>query len=206
VHDYFYHTDLLSHCPCPTQPLPTAGDKLLDTLIGALRANRGHPELAVRALAAATLKQVQRMQEVLRRAALPAERLELIAWRVCLALQVDAEQLIRGKRKTQHLAFCRQLAMYLCRQLSGASFPQIGVVFDHHHSSVISACQAIERRLADSHHGLRFRRLVEQLAAHITQTIDGDFSAIRLTAGASKPRRATSRSPDGGDREKRAIH
>jgi chromosomal replication initiator protein len=110
------------------------------------------------------------MQEALRPAALPAPRLELIAWQVCLALCVDADQLLKGKRKTQHLAFCRQLAMYLCRQLTGASFPQIGVVFAHHHSSVISACQAIERRMAERHQGLRFRRLVEQLAAHITQT------------------------------------
>ena len=120
--------------------------------------------------AAATPEQVHRIQAVARRTALPAQRLELIARHVCAALRVEADQVIKGKRRTQHIAFCRQLAMFMCRKLGGGSFPSIGAVFDHHHSSVISACQAIERRMAESNHGLLFRRLVEQLEAQITQT------------------------------------
>jgi chromosomal replication initiation ATPase DnaA len=161
------HTFSLSYAH-PYRPQPP--DAVLGTLVSALRATVARPEPAMQELASATPEQVHRTQAAARRAALSAQRLELIAQVVCAALRVEADQVIKGKRRTQHLAFCRQLAMYLCRQLTGASFPQIGVVFDHHHSSVISACQVIERRMADSNHGLRFRRLVEQLAAQITQT------------------------------------
>ncbi|MBV8054837.1 MAG: chromosomal replication initiator protein DnaA, partial [Deltaproteobacteria bacterium] len=32
---------------------------------------------------------------------------------------------LKSKKRTQHIAFCRQIAMYLCRKLSKSSFPTI---------------------------------------------------------------------------------
>ncbi len=83
------------------------------------------------------------------------------------ALRVDRET-IKGKSRVQHIAFCRQVAMFICRQLSAASFPSVGALFDRDHTTVIAACQVIERRMArDS----AFRIFIEKLEDRITGTI-----------------------------------
>ena len=46
---------------------------------------------------------------------------------------------LMSRRRTQHLAFCRQVAMYLCRELTDDSFPAIGERFGRDHSTVIHA-------------------------------------------------------------------
>ena len=54
---------------------------------------------------------------------------------------------LKSKKRTQHLAFCRQVAMYLCRKLTDRSFPAIGAGFGRHHATVIHACNLITRRV-----------------------------------------------------------
>ena len=54
---------------------------------------------------------------------------------------------LKSKKRTQHLAFCRQVAMYLCRKLTSRSFPAIGAGFGRDHSTVIHACNLIARRV-----------------------------------------------------------
>jgi len=54
---------------------------------------------------------------------------------------------LKSKRRTQHLAFCRQVAMYLCRKLTDSSFPTIGAGFGRDHSTVIYACNLITQRM-----------------------------------------------------------
>jgi chromosomal replication initiator protein len=54
---------------------------------------------------------------------------------------------LKSKKRTQHLAFCRQVAMYLCRKLTDNSFPAIGVRFGRDHSTVIHACNLIAGRV-----------------------------------------------------------
>jgi chromosomal replication initiator protein len=54
---------------------------------------------------------------------------------------------LRSKKRTQHLAFCRQVAMYLCRKLTSSSFPAIGAGFGRDHSTVIHAYNLIARRV-----------------------------------------------------------
>ncbi|MGH7948487.1 MAG: chromosomal replication initiator protein DnaA, partial [Candidatus Binataceae bacterium] len=46
---------------------------------------------------------------------------------------------LKSKKRTQHIAFCRQVAMYLCRKLTESSFPTIGEQFGRDHSTVIHA-------------------------------------------------------------------
>ena len=52
-----------------------------------------------------------------------------------------------GKRRTQNIAFPRQVAMYLCRRLTTCSYPEIGVLFGgRDHSTVIHANRVIEEK------------------------------------------------------------
>jgi chromosomal replication initiator protein len=55
---------------------------------------------------------------------------------------------LTSKKRTQMVAFPRQVAMFLCRKLAGASYPMIGVRFGgKDHTTALYACTAIEKRL-----------------------------------------------------------
>jgi chromosomal replication initiator protein len=59
---------------------------------------------------------------------------------------------LRGNRRTQDVAYARHIAMYLARELTEASLPQIGEKFGgRHHSTVIHAVDKVERQLKDGH-------------------------------------------------------
>jgi chromosomal replication initiation ATPase DnaA len=153
-------------------PLSPDPDDTLDHLISALRT---HPNEQVRALAKTTRSEVRRIHQVQRRQlaaqqrALTIKRLELITAQVACALRVDPAQLTSRARQ-QHIAFCRQVAMYVGKTLTAASFPMLGASFGRDHSTAMAACAAIEQRMADETHGPRFRRFIEQLQAQIGGT------------------------------------
>ncbi len=51
---------------------------------------------------------------------------------------------LKGKRRHRGISRPRMVAMYLCRQLTGSSFPEIGMRFGgKDHSTVINACKRI---------------------------------------------------------------
>lgn len=53
---------------------------------------------------------------------------------------------MKSKKRTKNLVFPRQLAMYLCRELTELSFPEIGKHFGgKDHSTVIHACRQVEK-------------------------------------------------------------
>ncbi len=57
---------------------------------------------------------------------------------------------LKGPRRHQGISRPRMIAMYLCRQLTGASFPEIGLRFGgKDHSTVINACKRIESLQAE---------------------------------------------------------
>ena len=59
---------------------------------------------------------------------------------------------LRGNRRTQDVAYARHIAMYLSRELTEASLPQIGARFGgRHHTTVIHGVDKIERQLKDGH-------------------------------------------------------
>jgi len=59
---------------------------------------------------------------------------------------------LRGNRRTQDVAYARHIAMYLARDLTEASLPQIGARFGgRHHTTVIHGVDKIERQLKDGH-------------------------------------------------------
>lgn len=59
---------------------------------------------------------------------------------------------LRGNRRTQDVAYARHIAMYLSRNLTEASLPQIGVRFGgRHHTTVMNGIERIDRQLKDGH-------------------------------------------------------
>jgi chromosomal replication initiator protein len=59
---------------------------------------------------------------------------------------------LRGNRRTQDIVYARHIAMYLARELTEASLPQIGDRFGgRHHTTVIHGVDKIERQLKDGH-------------------------------------------------------
>ncbi len=69
---------------------------------------------------------------------------------------------IKSKRRTRKLVQPRQLAMYLCRTVAGASLPEVGKAFGgKDHTTVLHACRQVEeRRAAD----LKLDAEIESLA------------------------------------------
>ena len=55
---------------------------------------------------------------------------------------------LNSKKRTQPVAFPRQIAMYLCRKLANTSYPMIGLRFGgKNHTTALYACSTIEKRL-----------------------------------------------------------
>ena len=102
-------------------------------------------------LARETLKDILGTEET---RAVPAEILKLVA--AHYGLRVSD---MKARSNAKPIAFPRQVAMYLCRKLTGLSYPEIGRLFnDKHHSTVMHSVEKIER-LADD--DPNFRKVVE---------------------------------------------
>ena len=52
---------------------------------------------------------------------------------------------LKGKRRTASVALPRQMAMFLMRRQTTLSLSEIGRFFDRDHTTVIHACDKIER-------------------------------------------------------------
>ena len=62
--------------------------------------------------------------------------------------QITVEEL-RGPGKTRALAQSRQIAMYLCRELTDLSLPRIGQAFGRDHTTVMYAEKKIRGEMAE---------------------------------------------------------
>ena len=57
---------------------------------------------------------------------------------------------LKGKKRSNKVAYPRQLGMYLCRMETNETFPKIGLEFGgRDHSTVIFACEKIEKELKE---------------------------------------------------------
>jgi chromosomal replication initiator protein len=102
-------------------------------------------------LARETLKDILGTEET---RATPAEILKLVA--AHYGLRVSD---MKARSHAKPIAFPRQVAMYLCRKLTGLSYPEIGRLFnDKHHSTVMHSVEKIERLAEDDPN---FRKVVE---------------------------------------------
>ncbi|HUK55116.1 MAG TPA: chromosomal replication initiator protein DnaA [Nitrospiria bacterium] len=77
--------------------------------------------------------------------------------------QVD----MKSKKRTKTIVQPRQITMYLCRELTSNSFPEIGRHFGgKDHTTVIHACRQIEKRMeADA----SFKQLVESITRQLQE-------------------------------------
>ena len=50
-----------------------------------------------------------------------------------------------GRKRTQNIAWPRQVAMYLSREMTSQSFPTIGDSFGRNHATVVHACKTVEK-------------------------------------------------------------
>src|SRR5215470_19052193 len=145
----------LAH-PLWTQP-PSAADDLLDPLQVILqRLIARHDSAQLTSFARATLVEIKRIQT--------AHRLATISEVVAHRFHLSSHHL-RTRARDQRTVFCRQVAMHLCRRITGTSFTLLGAYFGRDHSTCIYACRLIERRLQRD---AAFRLFIEQLADQIT--------------------------------------
>ncbi len=72
---------------------------------------------------------------------------------------------MRAKRRTKGIAFPRQVAMYLARELTDASLPRIGEEFGgRDHTTVMHACDRVKAALAkDAYFAAGLKKLVDSL-------------------------------------------
>ncbi|HVS63214.1 MAG TPA: chromosomal replication initiator protein DnaA [Thermoanaerobaculia bacterium] len=72
---------------------------------------------------------------------------------------------IKSRNNSKQIAFPRQVAMYLCKQLTDLSYPEIGRLFnDKHHSTVMYSVEKIEKlRVKDRDIDRMLERFAQQL-------------------------------------------
>ena len=80
---------------------------------------------------------------------------------------VDKNDLSSNKRSNE-IAFPRQIAMYLCRDVANMSYPKIGEDFGNRdHSTVMHACKKIENEIKEKNNT---RLIVESVKNIIINT------------------------------------
>ncbi len=107
-----------------------------------------------------------------------SEALREIARMVAAVYRVEYGRLI-GKRRTNHLAMARHVAMYLGRELTRGSFPEIGAFFSRDHATVIHAVRRIGAMRAASP---VFAAAIDALARRAGE--EGKSDGTDLTAAA----------------------
>ena len=90
------------------------------------------------------LRASKRVCEMRARKAMPL--FEAIVSAVGEATHITPAQM-RGRSRRQRIAYARQLAMYLMRQITRTSYPLIAAFFGRTHATVIYACESMRWRL-----------------------------------------------------------
>jgi len=84
---------------------------------------------------------------------------------VCEYYKISIEQM-KGKKRNDEVNFPRQVAIYLCRELTTESFPKIGSYFGgRNHSTIISAYQRIEKELQTNE---KLKGVIKDLKKNLT--------------------------------------
>ena len=73
---------------------------------------------------------------------------EEIQERTAAAFDLTVEDL-RSTSRSARVAWARQVAMYLARELTGATLPAIGEAFGRNHTTVMHACKRTAQRIAE---------------------------------------------------------
>ena len=128
----------------------------LESALRRLRADPANVSPAIAELARRTLASLTRIRT--------EERLANVSGHVAREFRFPLAEL-QSRSREQRITFARQLAMFVCREITGAPFGLIGQHFNRDHSTAVHAHRLIERRLAREP---RFRVLIEKLQRQIT--------------------------------------
>jgi chromosomal replication initiator protein len=72
---------------------------------------------------------------------------------------------VRGRRRVARFSEPRKVAMYLCRQFNGASYPELGAFFERDHTTILNAFNRISVELRDETPlGVRVKALQKRLS------------------------------------------
>ncbi len=92
---------------------------------------------------------------------------ELIQKVVAEAYQLKIED-FKSKKRSRPIAYPRQIAMYLCREMTDLSLPKIGEIFGgRDHTTVIHACDKIAE---DMNNDPQIRKSINNLIKHINES------------------------------------
>ncbi len=129
-------------------------------LEGALSRLRAHAEMARTPISVDLAAEV--LKELLPQARVRPVTIPAIQRAVAEFFGIRIEEM-KAKRRTKGVAFPRQVAMYLCRELTDASLPRIGEEFGgRDHTTVMHACDRVKRALVeDAHLNAGVQSLVE---------------------------------------------
>ena len=74
---------------------------------------------------------------------------------------------IKSKKRTKNIAFPRQIAMYLCREFTDLSFPQIGAAFGgKDHTTILHAANKIKNDLKNN---MELERIIKDITKNIKE-------------------------------------
>lgn len=72
-----------------------------------------------------------------------------------------------GPKRPQHIAWPRQIAMYLSRTMTEQSFPTIGEAFGRNHATIVHACRRVETRQSED---MKLRQTLTQIRQRVSQS------------------------------------
>ena len=123
-------------------------------------------ERLMTAINAAVARSEARRRErdfISRLAQLPIEKKRIIIRIVARSYGVKLSDLM-GSRRHARLVEPRQVAMYLCREITGQSFNKIGAAFSRDHSTVVHATQKMAHRVKND---IAFAATISGLKAQV---------------------------------------
>ncbi len=109
---------------------------------------------------------VRRAEATLNRYEKPAEQITVshIIDVIAAAFNLESDAL-KGKKRVARINHARQVAMYLAREMTESSLPQIGDVFGRSHTTVLHGCNKIEAEIKlDALLNARVQQLRKQIA------------------------------------------
>ena len=92
----------------------------------------------------------------------------LIITQVCKFYNID-DSVIRSAKKSKGVADARQVAMYMIRQLTNLSFPDIGKEFARDHTTVMHAVKKVEASLKTGDANLQ--NAIRDITANINSSL-----------------------------------
>lgn len=125
------------------------GDKLkgnIRQIEGAIKRLRAYQDLTNEEI---TLENTKEILSDVMSGPLPENvKIEKILSAVTKKYGVSLEEL-KGKKRSREIALARHIAIYIVRQMTEKSYPEIGKIFNRDHTTVLSSIEVIDKRMKE---------------------------------------------------------